>query len=130
MNSRMRNPRALCVLVHRWAGLTMAGFLLVAALTGSLLAYLEELDVLISPQLRLATAPTPQAQPLDPFVLREAVLAHAPGARAHCWEAGGYKLNFDLHRAGGLWLWAMLFILAWSSVAFNLSEAATRRERG
>jgi uncharacterized iron-regulated membrane protein len=38
------------------------------------------------------------------------------------WEAGGYKLNFDLHRAGGLWLWAMLFILAWSSVAFNLSE--------
>lgn len=34
---------------------------------------------------------------------------------------GGYKLNFDLHRAGGLWVWAMLFVLAWSSVAFNLS---------
>lgn len=245
MNSRMRTLRALCVIVHRWAGLTTASFLVVAALTGSLLAYLDELEVLISPQLRLAAAPTPQAQPLDPFVLREAVLAHAPGARANwvplhvepgrslrfsispaapggndqvfvdpytgkvlgesrwgditqgwhnlmgfvyrlhfalaldsagvillgivslvwtvdCfigawltlpahrrkpppgaaahaggpkswwsrwwpawklrWDAGGYKLNFDLHRAGGLWLWAMLFILAWSSVAFNLSE--------
>jgi uncharacterized iron-regulated membrane protein len=31
-------------------------------------------------------------------------------------------VNFDLHRAGGLWVWAMLFVLAWSSVGFNLSE--------
>lgn len=37
-------------------------------------------------------------------------------------RAGGYKLKFDLHRAGGLWLWAMLFIHAWSSVAFNLGN--------
>lgn len=34
--------------------------------------------------------------------------------------AGFYRLNFDLHRAGGLWLWAMLFIFAWSSVMMNL----------
>lgn len=33
-----------------------------------------------------------------------------------------YKLNFDLHRAAGLWVWGMLFILAWSSVAFNLNK--------
>lgn len=39
------------------------------------------------------------------------------------WDGGGfYKINFDLHRAGGLWVWAMLFVLAWSSVAFNLNE--------
>lgn len=39
------------------------------------------------------------------------------------WYSGGfYKINFDLHRAGGLWIWAMLFVLAWSSVAFNLNE--------
>jgi uncharacterized iron-regulated membrane protein len=38
------------------------------------------------------------------------------------WSGGSYKVNFDLHRAGGLWVWAMLFVLAWSSVAFNLSE--------
>lgn len=38
------------------------------------------------------------------------------------WRGGIYKLNFDVHRAGGLWPWAMLLVLAWSSVAFNLYE--------
>lgn len=37
-----------------------------------------------------------------------------------CWGAGRLKLNFDLHRAGGLWLWAVLLIFAWSSVYMNL----------
>ena len=36
------------------------------------------------------------------------------------WHASSYKLNFDLHRASGLWLWAILFIFAWSSVYMNL----------
>lgn len=36
--------------------------------------------------------------------------------------SGFSKLNFDLHRASSLWLWAMLFVFAWSSVAFNLRE--------
>ncbi len=35
-------------------------------------------------------------------------------------KTSGYKLNFDLHRASGLWLWAILFIFAWSSVYMNL----------
>ena len=34
--------------------------------------------------------------------------------------AGFYRLNLDLHRASGLWLWPMLFIFALSSVMFNL----------
>jgi len=34
--------------------------------------------------------------------------------------ASTYRFNFDLHRAGGLWLWFMLFIFAWSSVYMNL----------
>lgn len=38
------------------------------------------------------------------------------------WKASTYKLNFDFHRAGGLWFWGVLFVLAWSSVAFNLKE--------
>ncbi len=38
------------------------------------------------------------------------------------WDASAYKLNFDLHRAGGLWLWAMLLVFAWSSVYMNLSD--------
>jgi uncharacterized iron-regulated membrane protein len=32
------------------------------------------------------------------------------------WRASFYRVNFDLHRASGLWLWAMLFVFAWSSV--------------
>ncbi len=31
-----------------------------------------------------------------------------------------HRLNFDLHRAGGLWLWVALLIFAWSSVYMNL----------
>jgi uncharacterized iron-regulated membrane protein len=35
-------------------------------------------------------------------------------------KAGAYRLNFDLHRAGGLWVWLMLLVFAWSSVMLNL----------
>ncbi|WP_292532695.1 PepSY domain-containing protein [Methylocystis sp.] len=38
-------------------------------------------------------------------------------------RAGAYRLNFDLHRAGGLWLWPMLLVFAWSGVMFNLRPA-------
>ncbi|MEQ1910327.1 MAG: PepSY-associated TM helix domain-containing protein, partial [Vicinamibacterales bacterium] len=31
-----------------------------------------------------------------------------------------YRLNVDLHRASGLWLWPLLFVFAWSSVMMNL----------
>ena len=39
------------------------------------------------------------------------------------WRGGFYRVNFDLHRASGLWFWAMLFVFAWSSVCLvdNLS---------
>lgn len=36
--------------------------------------------------------------------------------------ARAVRVNFDLHRAGGLWLWPLLVIFAWSSVMFNLSS--------
>jgi uncharacterized iron-regulated membrane protein len=38
------------------------------------------------------------------------------------WKLKRQRMNYDLHRAGGLWTWAMLFVLAWSSVAFNLPQ--------
>ena len=34
--------------------------------------------------------------------------------------AGTYRLNLDLHRASGVWLWPALFVFAWSSVMFNM----------
>jgi len=33
-----------------------------------------------------------------------------------------HKLTFDLHRAGGLWIWPLLLVFAWSGVAFNLPQ--------
>lgn len=246
--------RQFWVLLHRYAGLVMALFLLVAGLTGSLLAFYEELDHATAPTLRRVALPAPGAQPLDAPALRERVIAHyaarqvkvtadflplrtQPGLAASVsiavvpdpsgkpsaladdevfvdphtgrilgarkwgdisqgwknlmpfiyrlhyslaldgpgmwvmgiaalvwtldcfvgfyltlpvrvvrkaaaakkangkgwwprwkpawlvrWSGGAYKVNFDLHRAGGLWVWAMLFVLAWSSVGFNLRE--------
>ena len=38
------------------------------------------------------------------------------------WRASAFRVNFDFHRAGGLWVWLMLLVLAWSSVGFNLGE--------
>lgn len=38
------------------------------------------------------------------------------------WRASTFRLNFDLHRAGGLWTWLILFVFAWSSVLFNLGQ--------
>lgn len=40
--------------------------------------------------------------------------------------AGGYRLNLDLHRASGLWLWPVLFLIALSSVALNLNAEVFR----
>lgn len=37
-------------------------------------------------------------------------------------RASAFRLSFDLHRAGGLWLWPMLLVLAWSSVSMNLHD--------
>ncbi|WP_406625637.1 PepSY-associated TM helix domain-containing protein [Acidovorax sp. SDU_ACID1] len=235
--------------LHSWIGLVTAGFLLVAGLTGALLAWYDELDALLAPQL-LTAYPFPGAEKaLDPLALRARLaqmypqrqvnhipLSQPPGRSAvffvapslvdaskpaspivqvlvqpytgevlgdrvlgqvarggqyvmpliyrlhhslaldlagtlalgaaallwtvDCffglwltlpaapstrrrtggtagkswlrrwvpswwvrWHGGRYKLTFDLHRAGGLWVWAMLFVFAWSSVAFNLTPA-------
>lgn len=231
--------RRAFVLVHRYVGLVMAGFLVIAGLTGSLLAFNDELDAAISPELFRSAPRTLGDSPLDPIALRQRVAAHFPDAQVNrvplrivpghavrfplqgraraadneafvnpytgavqgtrrfadlsqgmknlmpfifhlhgtlaldqagrlafgiialLWTidcfVGAYltfpqraqkqpaapistwlrrwwpawkvrqqsnfaKLNFDLHRAGGLWLWAMLFVLAWSSVSFNLHD--------
>jgi uncharacterized iron-regulated membrane protein len=39
---------------------------------------------------------------------------------APAWQVKRKRLNFDLHRAGGLWSWGVLLILAVSSVSLNL----------
>jgi uncharacterized iron-regulated membrane protein len=40
--------------------------------------------------------------------------------------ASATRFNFDLHRAGGLWLWGILLMLALTSVYFNLTREVFR----
>ena len=42
------------------------------------------------------------------------------------WAAGGHKLTFDLHRSGGMWIYALVLMLAVTSVAMNLREEVMR----
>ena len=231
--------RALVVL-HRWAGLSIAGFLIVAGLTGSLIAFQTELDSWLNPDLfhvegagvplaaadlaarveaadariRVRSVPirvgdgyaaslfiTPRvdaatgnphaveydqvfADPvtgevlgvrkwgalhldrrhLMPLIYRlhNSLLIPGPWGR---WIMGGvsliwlfdcffgfaltlprgslrlarwwlawrvrpsgtaYRLNVDLHRAGGLWLWGLLFMLALSGIQLNLDREVFR----
>lgn len=40
--------------------------------------------------------------------------------------ASAYRFNLDVHRAFGLWLWAALFILAFTSISMNLNDEVVR----
>jgi uncharacterized iron-regulated membrane protein len=229
--------RAFWVRLHRWAGLGMAGFLIVVGLTGSLLAFWLELNHWLTPEMypddrpgvaldaatlaRRAEAIVPRARantvylgypgsvmigmearegepPLDfeyihldpidghergratwsglpkakndvmPFVYslhthlamsgigdwllgivalvwtidcfvgfyltlpsrangaRQGFFARWKPAWLVKWRGSAYRVDFDLHRAFGLWLWAMLLIFAWSGVYMDLNGFYTR----
>jgi uncharacterized iron-regulated membrane protein len=73
--------RQIALLVHRYVGLTMAVFLLVAGLTGSLLVFNEELDSACAPELFRVS---PGARLLAPFELRERLQAQLePGVNLY-----------------------------------------------
>ncbi len=42
------------------------------------------------------------------------------------WRASSWRVNYDLHRAGSLWVWLALLVFAWSSVALNLGDQVYR----
>jgi len=238
--SRLPALRWLWVLVHRWAGLTLAVFLVIASVTGAILPFEESLNFASRPDIASTHAPSAGSKPLDGVTLAESVqrqlgvvvsyiplviepdrpvrlfVAARPGAPAlsydvvwadpftgavklqykwgglgdgpenivpflyslhygyvlgtwgelafgiaalvwaldcfvgfyltlpqrprrdarhsarQWWERwrpawkirgrAGHKLTFDLHRAGGLWLWPMLFVIAWSAVCLILPQ--------
>ena len=43
--------------------------------------------------------------------------------------AAGIRLNFDLHRANGLWFWPLAIVFAWSSVMMNIRPVYERGMR-
>ncbi|HTV32082.1 MAG TPA: PepSY-associated TM helix domain-containing protein [Methylocella sp.] len=71
--------RHFFVFIHRWAELAMALFLVVVGLTGSVLAFREELDVWLNP--KLLTVAKRDAPLLDGFVLHEKAAALYPEAQ-------------------------------------------------
>lgn len=78
----MRTRQRL-VQLHRYVGLVMAGFLIIAGLTGALLVWYYELDALINPQWLQVEPPTAHSEPLSPFALRDRVDAAYPDANVH-----------------------------------------------
>ncbi len=41
-------------------------------------------------------------------------------------SGSAYRVNFDIHRALGLWTWALLFVLAFTGFSLNLSQEVFR----
>jgi uncharacterized iron-regulated membrane protein len=66
--------------VHRWSGLCVAGFLIIAGLTGSALAYLDELEALLLPEWIQVR---PHGQPLSAFDLLQVAERLQPHANAN-----------------------------------------------
>lgn len=93
--------RAL-LLAHRYVGLAIAVFLVVAGLTGSVLVYYHELDAAINPQLLRVHEPEGAAR-LDPLVVRAMVADQLGGAdirAADLHSSPGEPLRFWLDDGG------------------------------
>jgi len=68
----------IALLIHRWAGLLMAGFLILSGLTGAVISWDHELDELLNPHLTRASSHGPS---LSLFDLADAIEARDPRAR-------------------------------------------------
>ncbi len=71
---RPASSRLLWVLAHRWAGLTIAVFLVIAGLTGAVLPFEEPLTFATRPD-RAYVTPVPGARPLDGITIADRVEA-------------------------------------------------------
>lgn len=75
---RRLSLREAALWLHRYVGLFMTVFLVMAGVTGSLLAFYHELDQAFNPGLYQVRPPHAGAPRLDPFQLREAVQRQLP----------------------------------------------------
>lgn len=104
--------RHVALLVHRYVGLLMAVFLLVAGVTGTVLVFYEELDAAVSPELLRTPTPPPGAEPLDPFVLHEKVRGQLPEGQ----ELESLILDVEPGKASSTWIeveegtWRQFFV--------------------
>jgi len=76
--------RVLAIAVHRYVGLVMAVFLIVAGVTGSVLPFYAELDRALNPELMTASSTRAAPALLPPFELTERIQAQLPPGQ-HYW---------------------------------------------
>jgi uncharacterized iron-regulated membrane protein len=77
---RLSAARAIWLVLHRWAGLTLAVFLVMAGLTGAALAFYDDLHAATARWVRVEP-PAAGAPLLDPIALHAAAERAAPEAR-------------------------------------------------
>ena len=75
--------RRVAILVHRYVGLVMTAFLVVAGLTGALLAFNQELDTALNPALLRVEPPTPGARLLDPYEVQARLQEQLPPSTSY-----------------------------------------------
>lgn len=75
--------RPAAVRLHRWLGLSIAGFVAITGLSGALLAWHDELDAWLAPELLTARPGPGAAVPMDPLVLRDTVAQAYPDWRVN-----------------------------------------------
>ena len=71
--------RALLLIVHRWAGLTVAFVLVVTGLTGAVLPYQDQLRSLTAPEIWNVEKPNPDARPLSGLEMMRLAEAYSGG---------------------------------------------------
>ncbi|MGH8611812.1 MAG: PepSY-associated TM helix domain-containing protein, partial [Gammaproteobacteria bacterium] len=87
--------RRFWVLAHRYAGLAMAGFLVLVGLTGSLLAFLPEIDHALTPHLVPPSRPA-QGMRLGELALKaQALLPQAEVRTVYVDESGSAYLGLE-----------------------------------
>jgi len=73
--------RATALWLHRWVGLVISVFLIVAGVTGSVLAFFHDLDAALNPELFHVEPPGPGAPLLDPLELHARIQRDLPSGQ-------------------------------------------------
>lgn len=105
--SELGRTRRLALLAHRYVGLFLVVFLTVAGLTGTILAFQEELDVALNPELFELPLEERGKPSLEPFELRERIERALPGGKPYrtvSFEVEGNRaVDAWVEGEGGVW---------------------------
>jgi len=125
IESRASALRGLLLLVHRYVGLFLSFFLLVAGLTGTLLAFREPLDRALNPELFSPPLPANGPQLLEPFDLARRVTAQLPAQGGSL----GYTVDFDLKPGHAVSIWVEAEPEEWREYFVNPASGAVLGSR-